>query len=105
MALFLLLFLVCPLTESVGNLDNFPRGGQDFELSFFLLLTLLCMSLLAALGGRDLAKDLLAELPWEPHDLWTGTPLRLKDGSSAFTVWVPPRQPSIGGSAPLPLRI
>ena len=103
--LFALLLLISPLTESVGNLDDFPRGGQDFELSIFLLLTLLCMTLLAALWGRGLTDRLICKTSWELHDLWSNELRRFNQVSNALTFWVPPKEPFFGGSVPLPLRI
>ncbi len=100
-----LLFLACPWTESVSNLDSFPRGGQDFELSVFLLLTLLCMSLLAALGNLSRAEQLITEQAWMHHDLWARLSSQGEQGRIVAPVWVPPKQPFFGGSVPLPLRI
>ena len=43
-----LLLAVTPWTERYWKFDNFPRGGQDFELSLLTYLSLLCLMLLIA---------------------------------------------------------
>ena len=43
-----LLLAVTPWTERYWKFDNFPRGGQDLELSLLTYLSLLCLMLLIA---------------------------------------------------------
>jgi hypothetical protein len=47
MSLIVALLFVAPWTEHYGTFDNFPHG-QDFELSLFAFLALLCLVLLLA---------------------------------------------------------
>ena len=100
-----LILAVSPFTESVSAFDNYPRGGQDFELSAFVLVALLCMVVLALLLGFHLAKRLLGEPAWEPHEFWTVPPNLFSCFVSGRTVWVPPRELLSLGAFAAPLRI
>ena len=101
-----LLMLVSPVSESVIHFDNFPRGGgQDFELSFFLILALLCLVLLAAVWGRMIMDLLLGEPEWRPHKLWEAVLRMLSYLQCDVLVWVPPQQALALGACTVPLRL
>ena len=100
-----LLLLVSPVTESVVHFDNFPCGGQDFELSFFLLIALLCLVLLAAVRGRKIMDRLLGEPEWKPHEFWEAGLGALSYLLSDVLAWVPPKQALALGAYAVPLRI
>jgi hypothetical protein len=56
MWLMVTLLVVGPWTEHYGTFDNFPHG-QDFELSLFAFLALLCLILLLAQLRKQWLKD------------------------------------------------
>jgi hypothetical protein len=64
MCLMVALLSVAPWTEHYGTFDNFPHG-QDFELSLFAFLALLCLMLLLALLRKQRLKD-----PPDVRDDW-----------------------------------
>ncbi len=54
--LMAVLLSVAPWTEHYGTFDNFPHG-QDFELSLFAFLALLCLVLLLAQLRKQRMKE------------------------------------------------
>ncbi len=104
-ALAALLTLVSPVTESLVELDNFPRGGQDFELSFFVVLALLCLVLLTAVWGRKRIDRLLGEPVWKPREAWQAGRMPLSALLSDLPVWAPPKQALALEACATPLRI
>jgi hypothetical protein len=64
MWLMVTLLVAGPWTEHYGTFDNFPHG-QDFELSLFAFLALLCLILLLA----QLRKQWLEDPP-DVRDDW-----------------------------------
>ena len=105
LSLSFLITLISPFSESVTTFDNFPRGGQDFELSCFLLIMLLCLTLLAALWGKGIVDQLFGDEPWEPHDFWEEAANLFRSIVSTSIIWAPPKEPFSLGAVPLPLRI
>jgi hypothetical protein len=66
MWLMVALLSVAPWTEHYATFDNFPHG-QDFELSLFAFLALLCLVLLLAQVRKQRLKDpptVLDNLEW-----------------------------------------
>jgi hypothetical protein len=97
--------LIAPFTEHITSLDNFPRGGQDFEISAFLILTLLCLLLLAAICAERVMGALFDGGDWFPFHFWE-IPLDLFTCFAFCTaVWTPPKQSREHGAFALPLRI
>lgn len=103
--LSLLPILIAPFTEGLSTLDNFPRSGQDFELSSFLLITFLCLPLLAAFRWKRELDRFLEDEEREPRQFWEAQLELFKPSLSASAVWEPPRKPFSSGLVPLPLRI
>jgi hypothetical protein len=102
----LLMVGMCPITEQFCVLDNFPRGGQDSELTLLLLISLTALVLLLALRRRANLSDAFA--------LWGeifAVPLNLffRQSLSAANVriaWAAvKKKPDILTALPLPLRI
>jgi MYXO-CTERM domain-containing protein len=56
----LLMVGICPISERFCALDNFPRGGQDSELTLLLLVALMALVLLLALRRRSNLNDAFA---------------------------------------------
>lgn len=52
--------LTMPLTQSLWTWDGFLRGGQDFELGLFIIVSCLCLVLLRAQHTRQRVRLLLA---------------------------------------------
>lgn len=72
-----LLFLVAvslltmPITQRLWNWDHFLRGGQDFELSVFLVLSFFCLVLVLSRHCKQCVDSLFAagsRLAYEPSD-------------------------------------
>jgi hypothetical protein len=104
-SLAMLVMLASPFTECIAHLDSFPRGGQDFELSAFLTLALLCLLLLALLCGKSIVETLLGDQERILIDFRGHT-------FGLFPAFIPQphgrrlnRQPPEFGSFELPLRI
>jgi multisubunit Na+/H+ antiporter MnhE subunit len=97
---------MCPISEQFCALDNFPRGGQDSELTLLLFVSLTALVLLLALRRRANLNDAFA--------LWRelfAVPLKLffRQSLSAANVriaWAAiKKKPDILTALPLPLRI
>ena len=58
--IMLLMVGLCPISERFCALDNFPRGGQDSELTLLLLIALMALVLLLALRRRASLNDAFA---------------------------------------------
>ena len=101
----LLVLLISPFTESIGSFDNFPGQGQDFELSIFLVIALLCLVLLAAIFGKRVVDTLLHDREWSPHEFWEMVSSLFSCFVFRGVVWVPPRQSLAFGAFALPLRL
>jgi hypothetical protein len=97
---------VCPISEQFCALDNFPRCGQDSELTLLLLISLTALVLLLALRRRANLNDAFA--------LWReffAVPLNLFFRQSLLAVnvriaWAAVKKKlDILIAVPLPLRI
>lgn len=99
------ILIVSPFTEAFSALDNYPRGGQDFELSSFLLVALLCLVILVVLLGFHFAKQLLHKPSWESHTFWIALPHLISSFLCDATAWVPPKQLLYLSVFASPLRI
>jgi hypothetical protein len=51
-ALMIVLIIVSQFTERYWTFDNFPRGGQDFELTLITLVALICLVLLKTVYAK-----------------------------------------------------
>ena len=51
-ALVIVLIMVSLFTERYWTFDNFPHGGQDFELTLITLMALICLVLLVAVYAK-----------------------------------------------------
>lgn len=105
LSLSFIIALISPFSESVATFDNFPRGGQDCELSCFLVIMLLCLTLLAALWGKRIVDELFGEGSWEPHDFWENTANLFRSILNISIIWGRLKEPFSLGAVPLPLRI
>jgi hypothetical protein len=107
MWLIVVLLFVAPWTEHYGTFDNFPHG-QDFELSLFAFLALLCLMLLLAQLRKQWLKD-----PPAVRDDWEWClicepPVRTPDTPQkriALLSHSPPRGSHSPGPHNLPLQI
>jgi hypothetical protein len=97
---------ICPITERFCALDNFPRGGQDSELTLLLLISLMALVLLLALRRRanlNYAFALWRKLFAVRLNLLLRRSLCVRKGP---TVWAAvKKRPDILLAFPLPLRI
>ena len=64
MLLTVALVIVMPLTEYLWHFDDFLRGGQDFELGLFCMMTFLCLILVLFQHGRRSVECLLSRRRW-----------------------------------------
>jgi hypothetical protein len=95
-----------PVTEQFCALDNFPRGGQDSELTLLLLISLTALVLLLALRRRANLSDafaLLREFFAVPLDLFFRQSLFA--GSVRIAWAAVKKKPDSLTALPLPLRI
>lgn len=107
MWLMLGLLAVAPWTEHYATLDDFPHG-QDFELSLFAFLALLCLVLLLAHLRKQRLEDPPAVcdnrewcLIWEPEfAMPDGLRMRIAPASHS-----PPGGSHARGAYNLPLQI
>jgi hypothetical protein len=104
--LTLLMIAMCPISEQFCALDNFPRCGQDSELTLLLFISLTALVLLLGLRRRANLSDAFA--------LWReffAVPLNLffRRSLCAGTIriaWAAiKKKPDILITVPLPLRI
>jgi hypothetical protein len=58
------LLFVMPWTENFWHFDNFPRGGEDFELSVFLIVAIFGLALVLLQHGKRGVTFLLALRRW-----------------------------------------
>jgi hypothetical protein len=58
------LLFVMPWTENFWHFDNFPRGGEDFELSVFLIVAIFGLVLVLLQHGKRGVTFLLALRGW-----------------------------------------
>ena len=103
--LAIVVLLVSPFTEKVARLDNFPTGGQDFELSMLFIIVVLCMVILAIFLGLKLTERLFKKTSRELHKYWTSPMGFLCSFMVATTVWVPPKRQIELGVFAAPLQI
>jgi hypothetical protein len=101
----ILVMLASPFTESVSSLDNFPRGGQDFELTVFVILALLCLLLLAMMCGKGIVHRLLEDRQPLRRDFRECTLGRSSGFALQSSAWSVPKQPPGYGAFALPLLI
>ena len=52
--------LTMPITQQLWTWDHFLRGGQDFELGLFVIVSCLCLVLLRAEHCRQKIRHLIA---------------------------------------------
>jgi hypothetical protein len=97
--------LASPFTESVTSFDNFPRGGQDCELSAFVILALLCLFLLTMLCGKGLSNKLLEARDRFLRHFRGYAPSLFSNLVRRSPVWTPPKRSPDYGAVALPLRI
>ena len=99
-----LMMLISPLTENMRGFDNFPRGGQDFELSMLITVVMLCMVVLAVFLGLKLAERLFKKTSCKPHEFWIVPMSFFGFFLIDMTVWAPPKQQIELGAFAAPLR-
>jgi hypothetical protein len=58
------LLFAMPWTENFWHFDNFPRGGEDFELSVFLMVAIFGLVLVLLQHGKRGVTFLLALRRW-----------------------------------------
>jgi hypothetical protein len=97
--------LTMPITQHLWTWDHFLRGGQDFELGLFVIVTCLCLVLLRAQHCRQTIRHLFAFcrvlLPsFQPKDYR----IRFASGGIMIPAWDPPLHRSSGAFL-LPLQI
>lgn len=52
--------LTMPVTQHLWTWDHFLHGGQDFELSTLLVLSILCLALVLSIHGKQCIDSLFA---------------------------------------------
>jgi hypothetical protein len=62
--LTVLLVLVMPWTEYFWHFDQFPRGGEDFELSLLAIATICCLVVILLQHGKKSVAFILALRRW-----------------------------------------
>jgi hypothetical protein len=102
----LLMVGMCPISEQFCAFDNFPRGGQDSELTLLLFISLAALVFLLALRRRANLNDAFAlwrELFAVPLNLLFRQLLCAVNVGIAWAAVK--KKPDIVTALPLPLRI
>ena len=97
---------ICPITERFCTLDDFPRCGQDSELTLLLLISFVALVLLLALRRRtnlNNAFALLREFFTVPLKLLFRRSLSMEEVRIAWPAVK--KKPDIPIVLSLPLRI
>jgi len=65
------LAIVMPWTENSWHFDKFPYGGEDFELSVFLIVAILGLVLVLLQHGKKSVTFILALARWLSPVSWS----------------------------------
>jgi hypothetical protein len=100
------LAVIMPWTENVWHFDKFPYGGEDFELSVFLTVTIFGLVLVLLQHGKQDVTFILALRQWL-SSVFQGadSPALESLGGLVAALHAPPLPGSTLGNYNLPIQV
>jgi len=100
------LAIVMPWTENSWHFDKFPYGGEDFELSVFLIVAILGLVLVLLQHGKKSVTFILALARWLSPVSWS-TVSSAAEGFDAqiAALYAPPRPSPALSACNFPLQV
>ena len=100
------LAIVMPWTENFWHFDKFPYGGDDFELSIFLLVAIFGLVLVLIQQGKKSVTLILALARWLSPVSWSAISPAVESFDALLPLLHAPPRPSSALSAyNLPIQV
>jgi hypothetical protein len=100
------LAIIMPWTENFWHFDKFPYGGDDFELSVFLIVAILGLVLVLIQHGKKSVTFVLALARWLSPVSWSAISLAVENFDAPMAALRTPPLPSpILSACNLPIQV